>query len=276
MATSPPPLQMVPTGAGFNVNDLSHTLSRLLSFQNFPAEHYTIFLTKLVNSGLYYTSIGDLVCCFYCGVKLHVADLTELSNVNDIHRNLSPGCGHVSDVNVTSTLAFPKFLIGKNRLGSLRKSGIPEDFAMDLAKNGFFFDGERDKIRCFHCGKKFKLNRRNGLVLLYQEHTRKSPNCSFIKQKPVHSSIEWALDTAHETFNSEIRPPSSADILLEKAECRSRLMCAICKKNEKSVTFLPCQHSCLCKECQYQMQPKFCLICKKAINDTFQYKLTSL
>ncbi|XP_033741284.1 baculoviral IAP repeat-containing protein 7-B-like [Pecten maximus] len=266
----------------FPENDFSHQLSRLYSFRKFPNEYYTIFLTKLVNAGFYYILYQDLVRCFSCGLDLHVAELTELDNVGEIHQTRSPGCVFVFNHNRKqndlgagmSNAAFPNFFIGATRLTSLKKSGILPSSAVDLAKNGLFFDETRKKVRCFHCGT--KVHQHNNHLCMCREHARKSPNCTFLRQNPTNVLTDWKVDGPMENADTEIRPPSSRDIMLERAACNKRLICVICQQNEKNATFLPCHHSCLCKGCLLKIKPRHCLVCKLAIDNVFFFQLESL
>ncbi|XP_021376860.1 E3 ubiquitin-protein ligase XIAP-like [Mizuhopecten yessoensis] len=184
-------------GSAFSETDFSHKLARVNSFRKFPDEYYTIFLTKLVNTGFYYTLRGDLVQCFSCGIELHVTELTDLDNVGLIHKEQSPGCVFISDfvknqnysiLGITSGAEFPNYLFGNNRVKSLLRHGIDQSLAMDLARNGFFSEGTKSKVRCFHCGKEVHLHKNH--LRMNKEHAEKSPNCTFLRKKQESSSTE--------------------------------------------------------------------------------------
>ncbi|XP_060068509.1 E3 ubiquitin-protein ligase XIAP-like [Ylistrum balloti] len=264
--------------------DFSNILSRLFSFKDFPQEYYKIFLTKLANRGFYYTLDDDKVRCFSCGLCLHVSDLKELDNISLIHQERSRGCLFISDfINQqndiaanSSKTAFPDYFIGRDRITSLESASISHSLATIMAKNGLFFDKEIQKVRCFQCGKKINYHENKKYMEMHTEHAKKSPKCPFLRRKPVHTLTEWSLDGAIENANAEICPPSSTDVMLDAAACHKRMRCRNCQHNEKCITFIPCCHSCLCKDCCQQMRPKYCLGCQQEIKEFFEFKLANL
>lgn len=176
---------------------------RIKTFQNWP---YSLQLRKwdLVKSGFYHTKEGDKVTCFYCGVT--VSHWSNIGNVNLEHRTHSPSCLYLQMVydaipsqNLGYDICHTKvpFALGES---IWEKEWIPDNVGMiryqdrlktfqywpiqmrqiptDLAKSGFYYTGQGDKVTCFHCGITVLNWEFSDIVNI--EHKKHSIHCKFV------------------------------------------------------------------------------------------------
>ena len=71
---------------------------RLESFVNWPLSW--LKPKDLAKKGFYYTGLGDMVKCNYCGVKLQSWHATD--TIEEEHRTFSPNCHLVQGIRVTN------------------------------------------------------------------------------------------------------------------------------------------------------------------------------
>ncbi len=151
---------------------------------------------KLAAAGFFYTGDGDTCQCFFCGLKLR--NWRHTNDPWETHRRYGPYCvlirgarcenvplkkdggaqcenrhrgGAWGDEMRDATKRFDTF-------SKWKKSHVvkPEE----LARVGFYFTGDRDKVECSYCGVKL-LNWELGDTA-YSEHFKHSPNCPLLQE----------------------------------------------------------------------------------------------
>ena len=177
--------------------------SRLKTFSLWPSSALS-GPEKLAAAGFFYTGDGDTCQCFFCGLKLRNWHHTD--DPWKIHRRYGPYCVLVRGAQCENVplkkdgVACEKSVPNKNQhrrgecgasdqmhdatkrfetfLGKWKKSHVvkPEE----LARVGFYFTEDRDKVECAYCSVKL-LNWEPGDTA-YSEHFKHSPNCSLLQE----------------------------------------------------------------------------------------------
>ncbi len=174
--------------------------SRLKSFSLWPSSAQSS-PEKLAAAGFFYTGDDDTCQCFFCGLKLR--NWRHTNDPWEIHRRYGPYCVLIRGARCENVPlkkdggACEKSVPNKNRhrrgtcgdemrdatkrfdtFSKWKKSHVvkPEE----LARVGFYFTGERDKVECAYCGVKL-LNWEPGDTA-YSEHFKHSPNCSLLQE----------------------------------------------------------------------------------------------
>ena len=202
-----------PTTSSFSMNLMALTDSfdqkniRLASFSKWPS-HARANPALLAEAGFYYTGegAGDTVTCYSCKVKLN--SWRDDMNPLEEHKKKSPGCAfirnhhlrnaHSSDFPLFADIpeahapsftpnhvnSFDDMTQEENRIRTFSsKPGWPENVPVkieDLAKAGFFYTGDRDKVMCAFCRGRL-LNWGLG-DSAFGEHMRHFPRCSFLEK----------------------------------------------------------------------------------------------
>ncbi|KAL1131911.1 hypothetical protein AAG570_011522 [Ranatra chinensis] len=202
--------------------------ARLRSFSNWPIP-FIVSPEQLSQSGFFYTQLGDKVQCAYCNVLVerwepgdepdieHVRHFPECPYMNRSSTEVtSPNAGiNIRDFNTTGGLAtlkelgiqshrvprHPKFATYESRHQTYctwpkTLSQKPED----LADAGFFFTGQRDQVRCFHCDGGLKRWEKSDIP--WQEHARWFPNCGFLLLVKGQQFVDETL-LSHRTILNE-------------------------------------------------------------------------
>lgn len=184
---------------------MNYEESRLRTFTSWPSDA-PVDAIRIANGGFFYTGQGMEVQCFSCGGK--ISEWIEGDHVMAKHRRLDPRCpfivnpftsgnvpklpnnSHANNNNIVNAPAeqqppqpqterTEQYLTEAERLSSFVNWPISHVVTPEsLAKAGFYFLREADKVKCAFC---------SGIVGFWeigdepkQEHTRHFPFCSFV------------------------------------------------------------------------------------------------
>lgn len=200
------------------MSSLNEELSRLSTFSDWPSEA-AAWPSVLAKHGFYYTGLDDTVRCFRCGTALrdwrpgdHPLDrhrttnpdcelVTNRDNLNaathfprDTQLNLlaqqpisSLEPDDVQQIIPSINRSRPDRLSWQHlRLNSFRRQTFydwPIEHVVSstsLARAGFFYTGDGDKVRCAFCRKCF-ISWQAGETPT-EEHSRESSKCEFVRQ----------------------------------------------------------------------------------------------
>lgn len=171
---------------------------RLETFSDWPLS-LPVQPTDLARDGFYYLKTGDRVKCIFCNLVLKSWEPGDV--VREEHKKFNSCCPFLLKQNVgnvpiqtqtsqpgTSQGArqvarFPEYSKPAAREGTFRD--MPQSMTQsidELVEAGFFYTGQDDCVRCFHCGI-FIRNWEPGDDP-WSEHRHWSPTCVFIKSKP--------------------------------------------------------------------------------------------
>ncbi len=177
--------------------------SRLKTFSLWPSSAQSS-PQKLAAAGFFYTGAGDTCQCFFCGLKLR--NWHHTNDPWEIHRRYGPYCLLVRGTQCGNVplkkdrVAHEKYVPYENqhRLGACGGSAQMYDATKrfktfcgkwkkshvvkpkELARVGFYFTGDKDKVKCAYCGVKL-LNWELG-DMAYSEHYKHSPNCPLLQE----------------------------------------------------------------------------------------------
>lgn len=184
---------------------------------------------------------------------------------------------HRMNVNRPSGAMHPKYITYAARLESFKtwrksKNQPPEE----MADAGFFYTGEGDKTRCFHCGgglqcwkigaKPWEQHARWFKVCYYLWAVKGQAYIDSIPQidEPKESTWDGPVTTEgiilnSETMTAELETP----ITIELAKVPDSKICKICFLYELEIVFLPCGHMLACARCASGLRD--CAVCRKRI-----------
>jgi len=182
---------------------MSSQLVRLASFSTWPSTAAVSSLA-LARSGFKYTGHGESTVCTVC--QLVVDNWQQGDRPDEVHSERSPNCAFVqeqmqpliSDSSIPRSSAAPAAatFMDRDHLNfkhlkdeAARLSTFynwPERAARivdpcDLARAGFFYSGETDRVQCAFC-RGYLLNWVQGDVPA-DEHRRLFPYCPFVRQQ---------------------------------------------------------------------------------------------
>ncbi len=148
---------------------------------------------KLAAAGFFYTGDDDTCQCFFCGLKLR--NWRRSNDPWDTHRRYASHC-----VLIRGEACGNVPLIKKDKMSNEHQAGQdnplhniakrletfckwPKSHVVRpeyLARDGFYFTGDRDKVQCAYCHVKL-LNWQLGDTA-YSEHFKYSPNCPRLQE----------------------------------------------------------------------------------------------
>uniref|UniRef100_T1HSP8 RING-type domain-containing protein n=1 Tax=Rhodnius prolixus TaxID=13249 RepID=T1HSP8_RHOPR len=185
--------------------------SRMTTFATWPIPN-VINPVKLAQSGFYYTQVDDKVQCAFCDGLVGNWEYGDEPDVE--HQRHFPACTFVSNRHVpTSGVSVrdtrieghrvptnPKYSTFESRVRTFANwpstvSQKPEQ----LAEAGFYFTGNRDKVRCFHCDGGLQLWEKDDVPWL--EHAKWFSDCGFVLLTKGQEFIEEAIKTFAPTIN---------------------------------------------------------------------------
>ena len=142
---------------------------------------------------------------------------------------------------------FEFFRNEDRRLATFRDWPKSSPTPLSLARNGLFYTGREDRVRCAYC---------KGILHTWEpddspeyEHRRHFPQCTFANPTVNHQTLIASLNNG------------------ANAECMSELKsCKICMDAEISTTFIPCGHFISCERCSVRF--KQCPICRTQVSGT--------
>ncbi|XP_018415079.1 PREDICTED: baculoviral IAP repeat-containing protein 7 [Nanorana parkeri] len=219
-------------------------IRRLMSFRQWPGPG-TVSPQQLSRAGFFYLGPRDRVQCFCCGGILRSWEPGDRPGAE--HRKYFPSCpfmqgrdvGNVPLGGATDSVdgqilgqlqrlsgdededwqaVYPDLLEERQRLRTFHNwpqySGVSPE---QLARAGFFYTGQRDNVRCFHCDGELR-NWEQGDDP-WREHAKWFPRCEFL----VHSMGAAYIGSVQEAIvggprslpasqrTSERSPNTSAD-----------------------------------------------------------------
>lgn len=177
----------------------------------------------------------------------------------------------------------------------------------ELAKAGFYFTGDIDRVRCFECST--EICRWEDGDIPMSEHQRWGGRCRFVRRLPCGNvpigvnpeSIpsydggdEYGIlyqenaipdtsimNTGNFEFNDSQRIDSSISQLYAAAEMSTASssssgmgnlenirICNICFDEEKCILFFPCLHICVGEKCAKKLN--ICSVCRSVIKSTLK------
>ncbi|XP_009072799.1 PREDICTED: baculoviral IAP repeat-containing protein 7 [Acanthisitta chloris] len=300
---------------------------RLRTFQRWP-QNSPVSAQELVEAGFFFVGPSDEVQCFCCGGVLKDWRPGDCPIME--HLNFFPSCKYICGEDVGNQNMFSLegiFDTVDGQLLSVLQGIVSEDTALlsqpeypemireemrlstfqnwpqhtnmqpeQLARAGFFYTGEDDVVRCFHC---------DGGVRNWSygddpwsEHAKWYPGCEFLLQSkgrvfvnsvratfsttlltprlswdqteqdssPSQDAVERATGTSREERQS-VQQKDSDESQLSAEEQLRRLReertCKVCMDRDVSVVFVPCGHLVACGECALNL--RLCPICRAVI-----------
>lgn len=175
---------------------MNHEESRLRTFSAWPSDA-VIEAARIASGGFFYTGQGMEVQCFSCGGK--ISEWKAGDHVMARHRRLDPRCPFI--VNPATSGNIPKFQNSQNRSVEMDTELLQSELARletylnwpishivtaeNLAKAGFYYLQQGDKVKCVFC---------NGIVGCWEvgddpknEHRRHFPNCTYVQSNFVET-----------------------------------------------------------------------------------------
>ncbi|NXY85673.1 BIR7B protein, partial [Alcedo cyanopectus] len=265
---------------------------RLRTFQRWP-DVSPVSPRDLVKAGFFFVGPRDEVQCFCCGGVLKDWEPGDCPLVE--HLKFFPSCKFVCGEDVGNQEMLPhqeifdsvdgQFLSLLQGIDS-EETALPsepecpemvtEDMRLStfqnwpqytdmcpeqLARAGFFYTGQRDLVRCFHCGGGVR-NWSFGDDP-WREHAKWYPGCDFLLQSRGREFVSSVQETFSSTLLSLEAGMSTEEQLRRLQEER---MCKVCMDRDVSVVFVPCGHLVACGECALNL--RLCPICRAAIRGT--------
>ncbi|NXG48799.1 BIR7B protein, partial [Psilopogon haemacephalus] len=274
---------------------------RLRTFRQWP-DTSPISPRDLVKAGFFFVGPGDDVQCFCCGGVLK--DWARGSCPIAEHLKFFPSCKFISGEDVGNQEMLPlqeisdtvdgQFLSLSHGIDS-EETALPnepeypemarEEMRLStfqnwpqytdvppeqLARAGFYYTGQGDVVRCFHC---------DGGVRSWsfgddpwREHAKWYPDCEFLLQargSEYVNSVQDSFSTVATLSLGFFPPPlfGKDEYRMSTEEQLRRLqeerMCKVCMDRDVSVVFVPCGHLVACGECALNL--RLCPICRAVI-----------
>ncbi|XP_014784970.1 E3 ubiquitin-protein ligase XIAP isoform X1 [Octopus bimaculoides] len=203
--------------------DLCHEIGRLLTFSGDIQQKLTA--TELAANGYYYNSTEGKIICFFCKSVLEFSDSNFKHKYLCKHKVNSSSVYLHDDTDIENAAAFnvqnteretetvvttsTEKVINSNKNEMLDMQKRLDSFEnwdksmpvtpTDFAKNGFYYLGYGDAVKCAYCSVQLRNWKENDDV--HKEHTRFSPKCpnleSFIKMdlkyelNRIKSFVQW-------------------------------------------------------------------------------------
>ncbi|XP_077316468.1 baculoviral IAP repeat-containing protein 7 isoform X2 [Lithobates pipiens] len=298
--------------------------SRLRTFRDWPG---SVSPHHLAQAGFFYLGTGDRVQCFSCGGILRSWEPGDRADTE--HHKYFPTCpflrgtepsnvpitqqpdlpdGHIlsqihrlpGEQDNDDPAVYPELLDMTNRMGTFRNwpqhTGLSPE---QLAAAGFFYTGQRDNVRCFHCDGELRNWERGDDP--WREHAKWFPRCEFLVQSmgPAYvRSVQDAIGGSPESSSEFLRmsdgsssrpseptrisegpaqrsatqPPKQPETTLTTEEQLRRLkeerMCKVCMDKDSSMVFVPCGHLVVCMDCAPNL--RHCPICRATIRGSMR------
>lgn len=171
---------------------MENELNRLATFTNWPG-NAPVDSARIAKGGFYATGNGTEVECFWCHKK--ISDWRYGDQVMVRHRELDPlcpftidprSCGNVSMLNqvspVQATIPSNDLMNESCRLATFKNWPVPYITPESLAKAGFYYYNESDRVTCVWC---------RGVMAKWEvgdnpftEHQKYFPNCPRVALGP--------------------------------------------------------------------------------------------
>ncbi|NXX45234.1 BIR7B protein, partial [Tricholaema leucomelas] len=213
-------------------------------------------------------------CKFICGEEVGNQEMLPLQEISDTvdgqFLSLSQGIGS-EETALPNEPECPEMATEEMRLSTFRNWPQYTDMPPEqLARAGFYYTGQGDVVRCFHC---------NGGVRSWsygddpwREHAKWHPDCEFLLQARGSEYVNSVQDSFSTTTTLSLGffPPSlfgKDEYRMSTEEQLRRLQeertCKVCMDRDVSVVFVPCGHLVACGECALNL--RLCPICRAVI-----------
>ncbi|KFO77784.1 Baculoviral IAP repeat-containing protein 7-B [Cuculus canorus] len=259
---------------------------RLMTFQQWP-DNSPVSPQDLAKAGFFFVGPRDIVQCFCCGGVLQ--DWEPGNCPTAMHLEFFPSCKFICGEDVgnqelpplrqifdtvdgqflsllqgidseepalPNEPEYPEMIREEMRLSTFQNWPRYTDMHPEqLARAGFFYTGQGDVVRCFHCDGRI----RNWLLGddPWREHAKWYPECEFL----LRSKGREFVNHVQESFaNTPLSPVSTEEQLRRLREER---ICKVCMDRDVSVVFVPCGHLVACEECASNLRS--CPICRAVI-----------
>ncbi|XP_042321080.1 baculoviral IAP repeat-containing protein 7 [Sceloporus undulatus] len=301
---------------------------RLRTFRQW-ADRAPVSPADLAAAGFFFVGPNDRVQCFCCGGVLY--DWYAEDDPMVEHEKFFPRCPfiqgrdvgnqpmpqeeeiqdcvdgqflgmlqnlNVDEASLDSQPEYPDMEVEEVRLASYRRWPSYAQVSPEmLARAGFFYTGQGDYVRCFHCDGALRNWERGDDPWI--EHARWFPRCKFLLrsrggdfintiQESYFSSSEGSLyqpgqhpASPQESAQRELDPcrreietehPNETESTLSVEEKLRRLqeerMCKVCMDKDVSIVLVPCGHLVVCSECAPNL--RHCPICRGVIRDSMK------
>ncbi|KAK9502252.1 hypothetical protein O3M35_011055 [Rhynocoris fuscipes] len=215
---------------------------RLATFNTWPLNS-VVPPIKLAQAGFYYTQVDDKVQCAYCD---GVVGSWEFGDDPDVeHQRHFPACPFIRNRNVSSPcIDVRDTRIQATNLENLKELGVlshrvpsnpkystyesrlrtytdwPSTLCQkpeQLAEAGFYFSGNRDQVRCFHCDGGLQLWEKDDIPWL--EHAKWFSNCGFVLLTKGQEFIDEAIKTFGPTINKVEKSLDAKHLPIVQKKC---------------------------------------------------------
>ncbi|NXW64058.1 BIR7B protein, partial [Eurystomus gularis] len=202
-------------------------------------------------------------CKFICGEDVGNQEMLPLQQAFDTvdgqFLSLLPGMDS-EETALPSEPRHPEMETEEMRLSTFQNWPQYTDMCPEqLARAGFFYTGQIDIVRCFHC---------DGGVRSWsfgddpwREHAKWYPGCEFLLQSRGRAFVNRVQDLGFFFFFGKDTTQMSTEQQLQRLQ--EERICKVCMEKDVSVVFVPCGHLIACRECALGL--KDCPICREFI-----------
>jgi len=149
----------------------------------------------------------------------------------------------------------------------------------DMAKAGFHYSGESDKVKCFLCS--LELNNWETTDTPFGEHEKWRPECPMVKQHREEQIAAARNNTRNGNIQSDAAIVDDLQNDLEMLEVTPgdppedlpETNCVVCFDKRRAMAFIPCGHVVCCEDCGNRVAD--CTMCRKKIQNRFKIYLSS-
>lgn len=262
------------------IEKLAQEKERLATFTDWPID----FIDKraLAKNGFYYRGYNDHVICIFCGVEIGYWE--EGDDPKTEHRKHSPDCKLLAQIYTTDTSTIRSedecgCVIGGKPERSLyhtfdERFDSFEDWPISMkqpkkamAQAGFYYTGKGDKVICFSCG--LGIHKWKDEDDAWIEHAKWNPKCDFVRQEKGDEFVREVVNNAAKIAEDEKKRLSE---IQEYSATEERLLCTVCKCQERNIVSIPCKHLATCKTCNNEL--KTCPICRTEEINTIEVNIS--
>jgi hypothetical protein len=242
---------------------------RAATFIDWPLTEPSV--DEIIKAGFVYTGLGDKTRTFCC--DLTVQGWKKTDDPVKIHHSRSPNCRQsliiMANQDERKTVTFSltpedfhlrvtpgppreiRYNSYKSRFLSFSTWPIIVKVSIaEMARAGFYYEGQLDFVKCFHC---------NGGCMQwfdgedpFRRHARMYPGCTYVLYVKGTEFVNQA-GAAPQILAKQERDKMHAD-----------LKCKICLESIAAVCFVPCFHLGSCNSCA--RREKFCPFCRQIYN----------
>ncbi|NWH81075.1 BIR7B protein, partial [Piaya cayana] len=263
---------------------------RLMTFQQWP-DTSPVSPEDLAKAGFFFVGPRDTVQCFCCGGVLQ--DWEPGNCPTAMHLEFFPSCKFIcgedvgnqalpplreifdtvdgqflsflqkldnEDPALPNEPEYPEMIREEMRLSTFQNWPRYTDMHPEqLARAGFFYTGQGDLVRCFHCDGRI----RNWLLGddPWREHAKWYPECEFLLRSKGRGFVSHVQESIASTSLTPVKPQMDTEEQLRRLQ--EERTCKVCMDRDVSVVFVPCGHLVACAECASNLSS--CPICRAVI-----------